>query len=213
MKNWFNTLIEKATIVPYWMWMVVVALIILGALFLFLKDKKFTARALAMGALCVALGFILSSITLFKMQNGGSITPASMLPILAYAWAFGPTAGVAAGIVYGCMQLIQGLFIVHPIQFLLDYIIPFAFLGFAGFSKKNLQLGIIIGCTARFLSHFASGIIFWGEYAPVGQPVAVYSLIYNGSYMLPEMIVCLVLSFVPQLRKVIDSMKRVNVKS
>ena len=208
MNTWFSNLIEKLIIVPFWMWSTIVAVIILGALFLFLKGKNLSARALSMGALCVALGFILSSITIFKLQNGGSITPASMLPILAYAWAFGPTAGISAGVVYGCLQLIQGIYVVHPVQFALDYILPFAFLGFAAFSKTNLQLAIIIGSLARFLSHFASGIIFWGEYAPAGQPVVVYSLLYNGLYMLPETIICLVLSFVPQLRRIIDNMKK-----
>ena len=215
MNEWLQTLVEKIGGIPYWMWTTIVAIAILGALFLFLKGKNFTARTLSMGALCISLGFILSSITVFKLQNGGSITPGSMLPILAYAWAFGPTAGIASGIVYGCMQLIQGIYVVHPVQFALDYILPFAFLGFAGFSKKNLQWASVFGCLARFLSHFTSGIIFWGEYAPAGQPVALYSLLYNGSYMLPEMIICLVLSYVPQLKKIIETMnpKRITVST
>jgi thiamine transporter len=36
--------------------------------------------------------------------------------------------------------------------------------------------------------HFLSGVLIFGSYAPEGQSAAVYSLIYNGSYMLPEMI-------------------------
>lgn len=212
MNQWFLNLIEKLQTVPFWMWATVFSIIILAVLFLFLKKANLTARALSMGALCVSLGFILSCITVYKLQNGGSITPGSMLPILAYAWAFGPAAGVSAGIVYGCMQLIQGIYIVHPAQFALDYIIPFALLGLAGFSKKRLWLAIIIGCVGRFLSHFASGMIFWGEYAPAGQPVPIYSLLYNGSYMLPELIICLVFAFVPQLKRLIFSIRQTTVK-
>ncbi len=213
MKEWFSNLIEKAASVPLWMWSIVVALVILGGLVLYLRGKKFTARTLAIGALSVALGFILSSLTLFKMPQGGSLTPASMFPILAYAWAFGPAPGIIAGFVYSLMQLIQGIYIVHPVQFAMDYLLPFSLLGFAAFSKKNLQLGIIIGCFARFLSHYFSGIIFWAEYAPEGQPVWIYSLLYNGSYMLPETIICVAVSFIPQIKKLVDNMKMQAVKS
>lgn len=210
MKEWFSNLIEKAAEVPIWMWAIVVAIAIMGGLVLYLRGKKFTARTLAMGALSVALAFILSSLTVFKMQNGGSITPASMFPILAYAWAFGPAAGIVAGLVHGCLQLIQGMYIVHPVQFALDYILPFTFLGFAGFFKKNLPIAVLIGCALRFLSHYVSGMVFWGEYAPPGQPVWIYSLLYNGSYMLPETIICLVVAFIPQIKKLVDNMKMSN---
>jgi thiamine transporter len=213
MKEWFSNLIEKAAEVPFWMWAIVVAISILGGLVLYLRGKKFTARTIAIGALSVALAFILSSLTLFKMPQGGSLTPASMFPILAYAWAFGPAPGIVAGIVYGCMQLFQNPQIVHPVQFALDYILPFAFLGFAGFFKKNLTIAILIGCFARFLSHYISGIVFWGMYAPEGQPVWIYSMLYNGSYMLPETILCVIVSFIPQIKKLVNNMKMQTVKS
>ena len=41
----------------------------------------------------------------------------------------------------------------------------------------------------RFLSHFISGVVFFGMYAPEGMSPIVYSAVYNGSYMLPEMVI------------------------
>jgi thiamine transporter len=197
---------------PIWIQIIVICVLILGGGFFLFRGKKFTVRELSIGAISVAIAFVLSYIKV-SLPQGGSVTPASMLPILAYAWAFGPVAGITAGFVYGCLQLMQGMWILHPVQVVLDYLLPFAFLGFAAFSKKNLQIGIVIACVARFLSHYVSGLIFWRMYAPEGQPVAIYSLLYNGSYMLTETIICLALSFVPQLRKLIERMKQSPVKS
>lgn len=215
MNTWLETLAEsmkEVKAIPIWLQIIILTVIILVGILILFKSKKFTARELSIGALSIAMAFILSYIKI-SLPQGGSVTAASMLPILAFAWAFGPAAGILAGFIYGCMQMMQGLWILHPAQVALDYILPFAFLGFAAFSKKNLHIGIVIACVARFLSHYISGLIFWRIYAPAGQPVAIYSLIYNGSYMLPEMIICLSLSFIPQIKKLIGNMKQSTVKS
>lgn len=215
MNTWLENLFETMKEVestPIWIQIIVICVLILGGGYFLFRGKKFTARELSIGALSVAVAFILSYIKV-SLPQGGSVTPASMLPILAYAWAFGPVPGITAGFVYGCLQLMQGMWILHPVQVVLDYLLPFALLGFAAFSKKNLQIGIVIACVARFLSHYVSGLIFWRMYAPEGQPVAIYSLLYNGSYMLPETIICVALSFVPQLKKLIEKMKQSPVKN
>ena len=72
-------------------WGVIVALLLVGVVvFAVSKDKKrWTARMLANGALCIALSTVLSFITLYKMPQGGSITLASMLPMFLFAYAYG----------------------------------------------------------------------------------------------------------------------------
>ncbi len=210
MNTWLEKLAEsmkEVEAIPIWLQIIIISVIALVGLFVMFRSKKFTARELSIGALSIAMAFVLSYIKI-SLPQGGSVTAASMLPILAYAWAFGPVAGITAGFIYGGLQLMQGMWILHPAQVALDYLLPFAFLGFAAFSKKNLQVGIVIACVARFLSHYVSGLIFWGMYAPQGQPVWIYSLFYNGSYMLIEMIVCLAISFVPQFRRIIEKMKQ-----
>jgi hypothetical protein len=74
---------------------------------------------------------------------------------------------------------------------MLDYILPFTFLGIAGIFRKKGYLGVcagvIIAVALRFICHFLSGaIIFdiWCEW----DSVWLYSLCYNGSFMLPELI-------------------------
>ncbi len=202
MSNYFSQLVGAFTEQPLTAYLALVGLVIFGFVLIVIKKQNFSARTLAIGAICVAISFVLSMITLYKMPQGGSITPASMLPIVMYGFAFGPAPGMIAGLAYGLLQIIQGAYIVHPVQFLFDYILPFTLLGASGFFRnKNLIAAIIVACFLRFLMHFTSGVVFWGEYAPEGMSPYLYSTIYNGSYMLPETIICIVVALIPGVKK------------
>ncbi len=50
-------------------------------------------------------------------------------------------------------------------------------------------VGATVGIFSRFLAHFMSGIVFFGSYAPEGMSPILYSAIYNGSYIVPELLV------------------------
>lgn len=189
-------------------WAVLAALVVLGfVLFAMTKDrKKWSTRMIANAALCMALAFILSCVKLYEMPQGGSITPASMLPIFMFAYAYGMGPGVAMGFAYGLLQFIQGGYYEHPIQLLLDYPLAFAMLGLAAVARKfpdswGMIPGIVLGTVGRFICAFISGIVFYGMYAPEGQSVFVYSAVYNGLYLIPEAAICMVLACIPQIRQ------------
>ena len=189
-------------------WGIVAALAIVGVVLFFITrdGKRWTTRMLANAALVIALSFILSYIRLYKLPQGGSITLASMLPLFLFAYAYGVGPGMLVGAAYGILQFIQDAYFVHPIELLLDYPLAFAMLGLAGlasrFSDKwGLIPGIVLGTFGRFVCAFLSGVIFFGMYAPEGQSVLVYSAVYNGFYLIPESIICIVLAMVPQIRR------------
>ena len=166
------------------------------------KSGKTDVRALTYGALCMAMSFVLSYIKLWSMPLGGSVTLASMLPLMWYSNKFGVRSGLIAGAAYGLLQLIQKPEIYHWVQVVLDYPLAFAALGLAG-SVKNLQLGSILGAAGRWLCHVLSGAIFFAEWVPEGWSNAwVYSAAYNGAYLLAELVLCVVLSFA--LAKALD---------
>lgn len=170
--------------------------------FIFLKKSKgvkFTTRMLVYASVCIALSFVLSYIRLGKMPQGGSITPASMLPMIIFAYIFGPIPGIIAGFAYGFLQYIQDGFVVHWVQFFMDYPLAFGFLGLAGLFRKNILIGCFIGVFGRFLMHFLAGIVFFAEYA-AGTPVVIYSLGYNGTYLAVELVICAVVAMLPQIR-------------
>lgn len=124
-------------------------------------------------AIFTALAVVLDRLTLFTMPQGGSVTLA-MLPIFIIAFRRGGAAGLLCGFLVGLIQLIFGGYFLNLFQVALDYLLAYAAVGLA-----------------RFASHFFSGIIFYGEYAPEGTPVWIYSLIYNGSFMVPCALIAL----------------------
>ena len=149
-------------------------------------------RALVFGALSVSLSFILSYIKLLEMPMGGSITLCAMLPICLYAAVFGLRQGLLAGLALGILQLFQDLYVVHWAQLILDYFIAFACYGLAGLFPKKLPLGLTVAALARMLCSVLSGVIFFAEYAEGWSSVWAYSIVYNGSYMILNMLICLV---------------------
>jgi len=160
-------------------------------------------RALVESSLLVAIGFALSYVTPFRLPWGGSVTPLSMLPILMIGIRHGLKWGLLGGVVYACLQMIQqfwppptGTVEGYIAVVMLDYIIAFTVLGLSGIFRGK-KLGLLFAAplclTLRFLSHFISGIVVWGVYAE-DMPVWIYSLTYNGSYMIPEIILTTIVS-------------------
>ena len=154
---------------------------------------------LVYASVSIALSFVLSYIRLARMPQGGSITPGSMLPVMLFAYIFGPIPGIITGIAYGFLQYIQDAYLVHWAQFLMDYPIAFGMLGLAGLYRKNLAVGSFIAIFARFLMHFLTGILFFAEFAG-DQNVVLYSLAYNGSYLSVEFIICAVVASLPPMK-------------
>jgi len=166
-------------------------------------------RALVYGALCVALSFVLSYIKLFSLPMGGSLTLCSMLPIAAYACVFGPAYGFAAGFAYSLLQIIQGAWVVHWAQFLLDYIFAFTCYGIPSLFPKKLIKGLTVAGLARLLFSTLSGAIFFAEgAAEAGWSNAwLYSLAYNGSTIGAEVVLCIVVALIPAVKRIVASMK------
>jgi thiamine transporter len=160
-------------------------------------------RMLCEGAIMVALAQILSYIKIMELPNGGSLTPA-MFPILLFAVRWGLKDGLLAGFVFGLLQLIfDGAYAWGWQSMLLDYLVAFSPLGLAGLfkgKKWGIFAGTVLGCLGRFIVHFISGITIYRIYAPteilgtVFDEPNLYSLVYNGSYMLPNTILALAIA-------------------
>lgn len=216
--EWFQSAFKKFGEVSLAQGIVFAVLVLLGVGLLLLsrKQNKWSTKMLTTASLAVALSFVLGMIRLFKMPQGGSITPASMLPLMVFAYAYGTIPGLTAGMVYGVLDFLQASSpIVNVWSFTLDYIIGFGVIGLAGLFGKmkdvrlGLGIGIAVACVARFAASVASGIMFYASYAEgTGLSPFVYSITYNGSYMLPEMIICLVLGLVVG-KQIVNVVKRV----
>ena len=188
-------------------WSILAALVILGiVLFIMTHNRqKWTTRMMANASLGISLAFILSYVKLYEMPQGGSVTLASMTPILMFSYAYGVAPGLMIGFAYGLLQFVQGGWFIHPVQFLLDYPLAFAMLGFSGIARRlpdrwGMIPGVLLGVFLRFLCAFLTGIFFWGDGAG-DQNVLMYSAVYNGTYLIPETVICLAVVMVPQIRR------------
>jgi len=149
------------------------------------------------------------------MPQGGSITPASMLFITLAGYWLGPIYGILAGISKGLLDTITGAHIIHPIQYLLDYMLAFGMLGISGFFRKQkfgLQIGYVAGVLGRLLMVFLSGLVFFSDITGMGLvPAMIFSLTYNITYIGPEMIVTLIIISLPSMRHAIDMVTKTIV--
>lgn len=189
--------------------MIIAALIIVFFIYMMRKEEEKVSRTkiVVYAGLCISLAFILSYIRLYHFPQGGSITPASMLPMFVFAFIFGPSAGILAGIAYGFLQFIQDPFVVNWLQFLLDYPLAFGAMGLAGMYRKNIAVSVLIGGFGRMFCSFLSGVIFFGSYAPAGMHPVVYSLSINASVIGTDTIICFVIAILPQIQSMIKKLQ------
>lgn len=166
-------------------------------------QERNNTRVLIECALMIALATVLSEVKI-DLPMGGGVTVFSMVPIAMAACRHGSRWGMLTAFAYSVLQMFMGLsnvlycktLFTQVLCVLLDYIIAYSVLGLTyAFSKPfgnkpaAYAFGVSVAVFLRFVCSFLSGILLWGEYAPADTPVWLYSLTYNGGYMLPELII------------------------
>jgi thiamine transporter len=220
---------EKTTNIVKWISVGAVALL-LALIFLvsFLKKKKADTKRIAFAGVCVSMSFTLAIIKFSPIQYGGSITLASFVPILIYAYCFGAADGFIVGLIHGLLNFIESPYILNAATFIFDYLLAFMSVGIMGFfgkmrRKDNAVLPIVLGCicvfSARFVAHLVSGMVFFTENSvwvslpdwAMGNAFA-YSFIYQCVYIPADaLIATLVLVFIAKsglLNKLTKIMQR-----
>ena len=164
------------------------------------KTKKlvFSAIMIALSAVLVIVSKLIPSVWL----QGGSVTLASMVPIISVSLVIGTKWGLLSGFVFSLIQMMTGFYpppannvISFFLVIMLDYVLAFTLLGSADFFAKLMRgkryaipvSGFVV-TFIRYLCHIASGILIWHVYAGE-QTVFAYAVTYNGTYMIPEIII------------------------
>lgn len=192
------------------------------------KRKNTNISMLAECAVMLALAFALSCAKLFEMPMGGSVTVASMLPIMLISVKYGVGIGLGTSFVYSLTQLMQAFASANVFPYcetaetlaiciLFDYIVPFTLIGLAGiFYKmkltKNVELNVYVGIISvvvlRFFSHFITGVAIWGQWAPEGMGKYLYSFLYNAGFLSIDFLICIVAAILifrkAELRKLLN---------
>lgn len=161
-------------------------------------------------AIMIALATVLSMLKLIDMPYGGSITAFSMVPIIIIAFRYNCKCGLLAGFVFSLIQLLLGssnlsyitsLLAIAAVIFL-DYVFAFSFIGIAGIFKNKIKntavaatVGALTVCIIRYICHVISGCTVWAGVSIPSADGLVYSLGYNGAYMIPETIITVFMTF------------------
>lgn len=198
---------ERTTNVVKWISVggVVVVLAAIALIAFLQNGKRLDAKRIAFAGICVSMSFTLAVIKVSPVQYGGSITLASFVPILIYAYVYGVGDGLLIGLVHGLLNFIEDPYILTPATFLFDYLLAFMSVGVMGlFGKMKRKekgcLPVVLGCVAvftlRFVSHLLSGMIFfsqgaiWVDFPAWATGNAfVYSLIYQCVYVPADAII------------------------
>lgn len=160
-------------------------------------------------AVMVAFATVLSLVKLYDLPYGGSVTAASMLPILIIAYRHGIGVGFGTALVYGAVQQLLSLKTLGYVTtwqsvaavIMLDYIVAFAVIGIGGIFRKKgrsaakaLLWGGFLACVLRYVCHVISGATVWAGISIPTKAALIYSFSYNATYMLPETVILLVVT-------------------
>ncbi len=174
-----------------------------------MRNKQITT--LSECAVMIALAFVLSCAKLYEMPLGGSITVASMLPIMLISIKYGTLWGLGSAFLYSGTQALQALAAGNVFPYcetaptlilcvLFDYLVPFTLIGLSGVFMKNVKIkstearayiGMTMTVALRFVCHYITGVVIWGQWAPDGMGKYLYSLLYNGGFLLPDLLICI----------------------
>ena len=170
------------------------------------KTKMLTEAGICI-AMSIALSFLKIPIGLSFGGFGGSVDLV-MIPLVFFALKYGAKWGTLAGLVFGTIKYFLGNgLVISWVSIVFDYSIAYAAVGLAGLvglfmnSSKPSAFGIgaLIGCIARFVIHYISGVTVYAEWMPeefmnhtMTSP-SIYSLLYNGTYMIPNTILCVLI--------------------
>ncbi len=184
--------------------------VIFGGAFFFNKDSENNAKYVTYAGVCIATSYALSFVKFLQMPQGGSITLASMLPLMLFAYKFGTKKGVLAGFVYGLLQLIQNPVIYHPLQMFMDYMVAFSALGLTGMFRKfnflkdndvaKFALGAFVAGTLRYLCHVVTGIFVFYTWAEEGYSAVAWGFVYN-AFVFVDLAIVLVVGCLVLLNK------------
>lgn len=171
-------------------------------------------KVLVEAGIMIALTVLLNNIKLYHLPKGGSITLGGYVPLMIFSLRWGIKKGLIVGMTYGLLDALIDPYVIAPIQFLLDYPLAYSMFGFAGIATKNIGFkslndkvrvmsSIILSNLLRLLMAVLSGIIFFKEYLPDNFPYILSSIMYNGSYVIPNMIISMVIVAIilPRLRQ------------
>lgn len=189
-----------------------IIIIFFAAIFFMTRKEKLSTKAITLSALLIALAFVSNNfLPRWRLPNGGSVTLFSMLFLYLIGYTMGLKVGIIGGMTYGVLDLLFSASAYYPLQILLDFPLAFGAIGLGAIlrdQKFGLQSGYVLGIFMRFVMSFLSGYFFFAEYTPEGYSPVMWAIVYNGTYILIEGIITLVLMSIPAVKNAIERLRK-----
>lgn len=224
--NFFTSIIDGENPIVTWISVGAIALLIALLVIVCISNRGgqgFDTKRIVFAGICIATSFGLSFLKFSPVTYGGSITIASMVPIMLYSYIFGPISGIIGGLIYGLLQFIQSPYLFTGTTFLLDFPLAFASICLVGLFRKLIknELGGLIAGVGftyiwRFLAHLLSGFIYFangGIWANLpADNMFIYSFLYQITYIGPDFIISLVVIIALYFSKTITRLEKIADK-
>lgn len=190
---------------------ILVSLTLLSFYLIDIKNNRIDTKKIVMVGMTCAISYILYMIPFIKYPQGGGVTLLSMMPVMILSILCGRQSGLTAGLIFGLLKVFDGAMILNPAQFLLDFIFATMALGLAGTFGNNKKYKVVYGCILAIVVSVSisvlSGVVYFGQFAPQGMNLLVYSLLYNVSSAGVEgLVVTIVIGILPlnRLNRVVN---------
>ena len=155
---------------------------------LYFRRVRLTTPMIVTIALMLAMTVILHQFRLYHLPQVGT--------------------GCLAGFLYGIVNMMQDPYLLHPVQVLFDYPLPYMALSLAALFPAHRMASTALAFLARFFCHIVSGVVFFASYAPAGTSPLIYSLTFNATYLVPECLICFALLKVLPVERLMAAMDR-----
>ena len=185
----------------------ILTIVFLGIYLFELKKIKFDTRLIIAIGIFSAIGYVLNLFKFIRMPQGGSITFFSMLPVMIITFVHGRGVGLTSGLLLGVLKTLDGVVMVNPLQFILDYLLSNMCLGFSNIfgikNKTRIFLGCLFSGILCVMFNVLSGVLFFSEFVPEGQNIWIYSLVYNFSSIGVEaLLTSILMIYIPLVRMI-----------
>lgn len=182
------------------------AILLTLLVYLYKQSMRLSTHVVVTVGLMFAMAALLHQFRLYHMPQGGSVTLGAMLPLLFISYRYGMGMGALTGFLYGIFNMMQDPYLLHPVQVLFDYPLPYMALSLAALLPRHRLISTAIAFGARFVCHVVSGVVFFASYAPVGTDPLIYALTFNAAYLIPEFLICFMLLKVLPVRRLLMAM-------
>ncbi len=171
------------------------------------RQFRITTQDLCVASVVIAMTVMLEAIRV-PLPTGATLSLLSPVPLLLLALLWDHKLAILSGWVCGVLAMLLNPYwqVIHWGQFLVEHMVCFSALGFAGvfgsFSRKRAICGIVLASVLKVSGHILSGVMFFSQNAWDSWGAWGYSFAFNLSENIPLCILSGIAVFMMPLKTI-----------